>query len=238
MKKRIYFILVFCLIAEVGYSQEFGLSFSYFLPKNGDFSTPISPFSFRGVGLNMGRYFALETGISLYRMSGLNIKDTPLESNRSLVGPNFTFFVPGEFVIQLPARNFEFDIKAGGFVFYGLGQKLNYGNIDRAIRTMESWDVANSQFSYKNSPGYGVHAGVELSVNVTKQFGVSLEVNYLAGGSALPLTGSYTGGPIAGPLQTKDVSYDDAKVDFTGLEVSIGVYMLNNSGPKRAKKRR
>ncbi len=236
--KKIY-IGVFVLLAHVGYSQEFGLSFSYFLPKNGDFSTPISPFSFRGVGVNMGRHFALETGISLYRMSGLNMKDIPFESHSSLVGPNFTFFVPGELVIQFPARNFEFDIKGGGFVFYGLNQKLNYGNLDRAIRNMEGWDVVNSQFSYKNSPGYGIHAGVELSVNVTKQFGVSLEVNYLVGGSALPLTGSYTGGSLSGPNETKSVQYDDAKVDFTGLEVSIGVFMRSGGGgPPRPKRGR
>lgn len=236
--KKYLLVLVIGLSSQFARAQEFGLSFSYFLPKNGDFSTPISPFSFRGVGINMGKYFALETGISLYRMSGLNMKDVPFESRQSLVGPNFTFFVPGELVIQFPARNFEFDIKGGGFVFYGLGQKLNYGNIDRAIRTMETWDVANSQFSFGNSPGYGVHGGVELSVNVTKQFGVSLEVNYLMGASALPLKGSYTGGLLAGPLQTKEVEYKDAKVDFTGLEVSIGVFMRSGGGPQRAKKRR
>lgn len=238
MIRKIVFVAVFSFAAGATHAQQFGLSFSYFLPKNGDFSTPISPFSFRGVGINMGRYFALETGISLYRMSGLSMKDLPFESHSSLVGPNFTFFVPGEFVIQLPAQNFEFDIKAGGFVFYGLNQKLNYGNLDRAIRTMESWEVVNSDFSYKNSPGYGIHAGVELSVNVTKQFGVSLEVNYLMGASALPLTGSYTGGNLSGPLETKNVDYKDAKVDFTGLEVSIGVFM-RSGGPQRpsAKKR-
>lgn len=236
--KKYLLILVIGLSAQLVKAQEFGLSFSYFLPKNGDFSTPISPFSFRGVGINMGRFFALETGISLYRMSGLNMKDVPFESRQSLVGPNFTFFVPGELVIQLPGRNFEFDIKGGGFVFYGAGQKLNYGNLDRAIRTMEGWDVANSRFSFGNSPGYGVHAGVELSANVTKQFGVSLEVNYLVGGSALPLKGSYSGGLLAGPLQTKDVEYKDAKVDFTGLEVSIGVFMRSGGGPQKPKRRR
>ena len=237
MKKT--FIIVFLALAtQITQAQEFGLSFSYFIPKNGDFSTPISPFSFRGVGVNMGRYFALETGITLYRMSGLNMKDIPFKSNQSLVGPNFTFFVPGELVIQFPANNFEFDIKGGGFVFYGLNQKLNYGNLDRAIRTMEGWDVVNSQFSFRNGPGYGIHAGVELNVNVTKQFGVSLEVNYLVGASALPLTGSYTGGPLGGSNETKNVEYKDAKVDFTGLEVSIGVFMLSGGGKAPARRRR
>jgi hypothetical protein len=186
----------------------------------------------------MGKYFALETGITLYRMSGLNMKDIPFKSNHSLVGPNFTFFVPGEFVIQFPANGFEFYIKGGGFVFYGVNQKLNYGNIDRALRTMEGWDVVNSQFTFQNGPGYGIHAGVELNVDVTKQVGVSLEVNYLMGGSALPLTGSYVGGMLGGPNMTRNVEYKDAKVDFTGLEVSIGVFMKSNSGPGRPKRRR
>jgi hypothetical protein len=238
MKKYLIAVIAIGLGTQVTRAQEFGLSFSYFVPKNGDFSTPISPFSFRGVGVNMGRHFALETGISLYRMSGLNMKDIPFESHHSLVGPNFTFFVPGELVIQFPANGFEFDIKGGGFVFYGVNQKLNYGNLDRALATREGWDVVNSQFSFDNSPGYGFHAGVELSVNVTKQFGVSLEVNYLMGASKLPLTGTYTGGTLGGTNETKNASFDDAKVDFTGLEVSIGVFMLSNNGPQRMKKRR
>lgn len=236
--RKLFMVALVCLGAQVAVAQEFGLSFSYFIPRSGDFSTPISPFSFRGVGVNMGRYLALETGITLYRMSGLNLKDVPFESNHSLVGPNFTFFVPGELVIQFPARNFEFDIKGGGFVFYGANQKLNYGNLDRAIRTMEGWDVVNSQFSFRNGPGYGIHAGVELNVNVTKQFGVSLEVNYLMGASKLPLTGSYTGGILGGSNQTRTANFDDAKVDFTGLEVSIGVFMRSGGGPQKPKKRR
>jgi hypothetical protein len=237
MMKKILFVLLVCLATQKIYAQEFGLSFSYFIPKNGDFSTPISPFSFRGVGVNMGKYFALETGISLYRMSGLNMKDLPFKSEHSLVGPNFTFFVPGEFVIQFPGNGFEFDIKGGGFVFYGFNQKLNYGNFDRAIRTMEGWDVANSLFTFKNGPGYGVHAGVELNVDVTSQFGISIEVNYLVGASGLPLTGSYSGGTLGGPNITRNVEYKDAKVDFTGLEVSLGVFM-KSGGRQPAKRRR
>jgi hypothetical protein len=237
MKKSIIILFVFGCSVQL-YAQEFGLSFSYFIPKNGDLSTPISPFSFRGVGVNMGKYLALETGITLYRMSGLNMKDIPFKSNHSLVGPNFTFFVPGELVIQFPGNGFEFDIKGGGFVFYGVNQKLNYGNIDRALRTMEGWDVVNSQFAFRNGPGYGVHVGVELNVDVTKQFGVSLEVNYLMGASGLPLKGSYTGGTLGGVNTTRNVEYNDAKVDFTGLEVSIGVFMKSNSGPQRPKRRR
>lgn len=231
MKKIFISVVILCMSVAVSEAQEFGLSFSYFIPRNGYFSTPISPFSFRGVGTNLNRFIAIETGGSLYRMSGMNMKGVPFESKDPLVGPNFTLFVPVELVLQFPGKNFEFDIKAGGFGFYGFAHKLNYGNFDRAIRTMEGWDVSNAAFTYKNRPGYGYHFGAELTLNVTRQYGVTLECNYLIGSSALPLTGSYSGGDLGGPGETKNVDYPDAKIDFTGLEFSIGVFM--SSGRRR-----
>ena len=228
-------LLLVCILA-IGWesrAQDFGLSFSYFIPKNGYFSTPVSPFSIRGLGFDITRFLALETGASLYRMSGLNVKDLPFESKNPLVGPNFTIFVPVELVIQLKGEQVEFDIKGGAFGFYGFSQKINYGNFDRALRTYENWSVANSELTFKNKPGWGYHAGAELTLYVTQQFGISLEGNYLVGGSALPLKGTYTGGNAT--LETKNIDYADAKVDFTGVEVSIGVIMTTGSGrpPKR-----
>ncbi|MEJ1241567.1 hypothetical protein WBG78_25695 [Chryseolinea sp. T2] len=226
--------IIFCLLVS-GWSclaQDFGLSFSYFIPKNGYFSTPVSPFSIRGLGFDITRFLALETGASLYRMSGLNMKDLPFESKEALVGPNFTIFVPVELVIQMKADQLEFDIKGGVFGFYGFSQKINYGNFDRALRSYESWAVVNSDLSFKNKPGWGYHGGAELTVYVTDQFGISLEGNYLVGSSAFPLKGNYIGGNDA--LETKNIDYADAKIDFTGLEVSIGVIMTTGNGrPKR-----
>lgn len=230
-------VLLFLLIATSSlHAQEFGLSFSYFIPKNGYFSTPISPFSIRGVGFDINRFLALETGASLYRMSGLNVKDLPFETKDPLVGPNFTILVPVELVIQLKGSQVEFDIKGGVFGFYGFSQKINYGNFDRAIREHEGWNVANADFSYKNKPGWGYHAGAELTVYVTQQVGVSLETNYLIGESAFPLTGTYTGGSSA--LETKPVEYQDAKIDLTGLEFSIGLIFNSGQGGGPKKRRR
>lgn len=223
--KRLFILLAVCSLSSAVWGQEVGLSFSYFLPRNGYFSTPISPFSFRGVGVSLNRFLALETGGSLYRMSGLNVIGSPLESREPLVGPNFTLFVPVELVLELKAKNVSVDLKAGGFVFHGFAQKLNYGNIDKAIRQLEGWDVANADFSFLNRPGYGYHFGIELTIPVAKQYGVSLECNYLIGSSALPLKGTYAGGTLGGTNQTRTVDYDEAKVDFSGLEFSIGVFM-------------
>jgi hypothetical protein len=236
MKKRLWLLLIASGLSVNSMAQDFGLSFSYFLPKNGCFSTPISPFSVRGLGFNINRYFAVETGASLYRMSGLNLKDLPFESKEPLVGPNFTILVPLELVIQLHGAQVQFDIKGGGFLFYGFFQKLNYGNLDRAIREAQQWQVANSDFTFENNPGFGYHGGAELAVYVTRQVGVSLETNYFVGHSKFPLQGSFSGGNTT--IESVVSSYPDAKIDFTGLEFAIGlIFTSGNAGPPKRKRR-
>ena len=221
MKKYFYVALLVAGTSLTAVAQEVGLSFSYFIPRNGYFSTPISPFSIRGIGFNLNKYVALETGASLYRMSGLNIKDLPFETRDALLGPNFTLFVPAELVLQLHGENIEFDIKGGGFFFYGFDNKMNYGNLDRAIRQHENWSVANSEVTFDNNPGFGYHFGAELTFHVTRQFGISLETNYLMGSARFPLTGTYSGGTSS--IETVAFDYADTRVDFTGLEFSIGL---------------
>jgi hypothetical protein len=221
--KKVILTTVFLFFSYLTFSQSVGLSFSYFIPRNGYFSTPISPFSLRGVGFSFNKYLAFQTGASLYRMSGLNMLGTPFQTKDPLVGPNFTLFVPAELVLQFKGRRAQLDLKGGGFAFYGIDQHLNYGNLDRAIRESVNWDVVNSDFKYKNKPGYGWHVGTEITYKVTRQFSLSIEANYLRGQSALPLNGSYTGGKIGGTISTEQATYSNAKVDFTGMEFSLGI---------------
>ncbi|MDX1627368.1 MAG: hypothetical protein R3345_01645 [Fulvivirga sp.] len=210
-------------------AQEVGLSFSYFVPKNGYVSTPVSPFSIRGVGFDLNRYMAIQTGFTLYRMSGLNIKDIDdFESDKPLLGPNFTTMVPLELVLQFVGQSQEFRIKGGGFAFYGFANKLNEGNIDEAIREAEGWDVANSNFSFKHGLGLGIYFGAEYVIFVTRQWGLSLEANYFIGDADISLNGTYSGGTFgtngaSDELFTREVDYPDSKVDYTGLEISIGI---------------
>jgi hypothetical protein len=235
--KYLKLLLIILCFTTSAYAQEFGLSFSYFLPKNGYFSTPISPFSIRGIGFDINRFVALETGASLYRMSGLNVKDLPFETKDALVGPNFTILVPAELVLQFKGSRVEFDIKGGAFAFYGFGQRINYGNFDRALKNYTGWRVVNSELTYKNKPGWGYHGGAELTVYVTQQVGISLETNYIVGDSKFPLVGSYTGGIDA--IETVAADFPDAKIDLTGLEFSIGVIINSGGGggPSRKRKR-
>lgn len=225
-------ILLLCMTVHgwIAYGQDMGLSFSYFLPRNGSFSIPVSPFSIRGVGLELNRFVSLETGGSLYRMTGLNIIGLPFTSKEPMAGSNLTLMVPAEMVVSFSKKSLRFDFRGGGFGYYGFFQKLNQGVIDRAIREMEQWVVVNSDLSFKSRPGIGWRAGTALHIDVTRQWGLTLEVSYLAGSSFLSLEGSYTGvaktDAIAAEIINKEVNFDKGKIDYTGLEISVGIFML------------
>lgn len=227
LMKKFIFLLFLCTIlfsSKRSSAQDVGLSFSYFLPKNGYFSTPISPFSLRGLGFNIGNYMAIQSGFSLYRMSGMNVIDMDdFETKDPIVGPNFTLLVPVEFVLQYITDRQEFKIKAGGFAFQTFDNKIMNGNLDKAIRQYEGWEVANSNVDFDNSLGLGYFFGAEYVIFITGQWGLSFEVNYFIGDADFPLTGSYTGGNTTGGLITRTVDYQDSKLDFTGLEISIGI---------------
>jgi hypothetical protein len=221
--KKLWIGIVLCMSFLTAPAQEMGLSFSYFIPRNGYFSIPISPFSIRGLGIDINKFVALETGFSLYRMSGLNVIEMPFETKDPIVGPNFTVFIPAEIVFQFKGQQAEFDIKGGGFFFYGFGQRINHGNLDKGLRAFENWEVANASVTASNHPGFGYHAGVEFTFYPSKQFGISIECNYLLGQAKFPMKGEYTGGTQAGGLETRLIDYSNAKIDFTGLEFSIGI---------------
>ena len=222
-------IIILCLLlgsmslTKPVQAQEMGVSFSFFFPKNGYFSTPISPFSLRGLGFNITRNLALESGFSLYRMSGMSVTGTDFDSPEPFVGPFFNLMVPAELILQFGSEELEFRLKGGGFVFYNFGTKLNFGNIDRAAREHFNWQAANADLDFDNKIGYGYEFGVEIVSYFTRSFGLSLGANYYIGGSDMNLRGSVTGGSETISIRTVAVDYPNSKLDYTGLEISIGV---------------
>jgi hypothetical protein len=228
MRKAVSLIIlvVTLFISNHGYSQDMGVSFSFFFPKNGYFSAPISPFSLRGIGFNLTNNIAIETGASVYRMSGMNITEIPFESKEPMVGPFFNVLVPLELVLQFGNQYFEFRLKGGGFAFYNFGTKLNTGNIDRALAEQLSWEVVNTDFEFDNKIGLGYEFGAEYIQYINNQFGISIGANYFIGGSDLNLRGNYSGGSTSLGITTQDVEYTTSQLDYTGLEISIGVILM------------
>lgn len=209
-------------------SQNMGVSFSFFFPKNGYFSAPVSPFSLRGVGFNLTRNIAIETGASLYRMTGMNISGLPFESAKPMVGPFFNIMVPLELILQFGTQDFEFRIKGGGFAFYNLGSKLNEGNIDRALADYMQVPLVRSNLNFDNKIGYGYEFGAEYIQYINRKLGVSLGANYFIGGADMNLRGQVTVADGAGSVYNIIENYDNSKLDYTGLEISIGVSFYTN----------
>jgi hypothetical protein len=223
MKKLILIIALLASCPQLK-AQDLGLSFSYFIPKNGYFSVPVTPFSLRGVGFDITNFFAIESGFTLYRISGMGVRDLPWESKKPLIGPFFSLMVPLEGVITFSFNNSAFKLKGGGFAFYNFDTKINEGNLDRELMDYLDWEVLNSDFSVKNNIGLGYHFGAEFILYFTDKFGLSFEAYYLSGSSPLDMKGSYAGIPQNGDMIAQEiVEYPDARLDFTGYEFSIGV---------------
>ena len=223
MRKALLIAVFCCLITRLS-AQDIGLSFSYFIPKNGYFSVPVTPFSIRGVGFDLTRFFAIESGFTLYRISGMGVTGLPWESTHPLVGPFFSIMVPLEGVITIDLNNSALKFKGGGFAFYNFDTKINQGNLDRELRDYLDWAVLNSDFKVTNNIGFGYRFGAEFIVYFSKKFGLSFEAYYLSGSAPLELRGDYVGVESDGDqIQEESARFQDSKLDFTGYEFSIGV---------------
>jgi len=228
-KKLRYLLVIGVLIQFIMIpvkSQDLGMSFSFFFPKNGYFSVPVSPFSIRGLGIHPTNFFSIESGFSLYRMSGLNVTNIPFETNDPIMGPMFSIFIPLEAVLEAQAGNVVLRAKGGGFGFYNFINHVNYGNLDRAIATYYQWEIANAEISYENKIGFGYLFGGEVIIYVNRQFGFNLELNYLSGGSNLNFQGTATGADGNG-LGEIEINYPDARLDYTGWEITFGIIFTN-----------
>lgn len=223
MRKQLLFLIAFSITSLTVKSQDIGVSASFFLPRNGYFSAPISPLSIRGVSLIGNNLFSIDIGGSLYRMSGMNITGVPFESKEAMVGPFFNIMVPLEAVLHLGTSSTSLLFKGGGFAFYNLGTKLNYGTIDRAIMENQQLQLANADFTFDNTLGYGYEFGIEYIQYLNRQFGITLGANYYIGGANLNLGGTVKGVDDGGNIFEQSVEYNDARLDYTGLEISIGV---------------
>ncbi|WP_422361083.1 hypothetical protein [Reichenbachiella sp.] len=223
MKSKIllpFLALVFLSLS----AKSQGVSASFIIPKDGYFSAPVSPLSVRGLGLSFG-LLGIETGASLYNMPGLPMTGLPFEADEPLTGPHWSILVPLQLSLTLDSDAMSVKFLGGGFGMGHIAPQINYGNMDRAIREYEGWDVANADLEAENKLGFGWMAGVELAFHVNDKFSITTEVQYLKGDSGAAVTGSYTGGSIGGNIETRTVDYSEAVTALEGVEISLGVKM-------------
>ena len=148
----------------------------------------------------------------------------PFPSERPLTGPHFSLLVPAELVFSVGIGRLGVSVMGGGFGHWHINTRINYGELDRAIREWEDWQVANADMTMDSKIGWGWLAGGGLEFQVNDQFAITSEAHYLQGYAEAPMSGEYSGGPDEnGNIITKPAEFDQARIVLEGIEISLGV---------------
>jgi hypothetical protein len=226
-------LLVFLMFAVLA-GHTVGVSFSYFLPRNGWFSHPVTPLSLRNIDLSFGRFLGVGGSVALYNIRGMAIKDSddnPIDMTDPLVGPFLSVLGSAVAKFFLPIRNLEFQVSGGLFGCYNIDPPLMTGNLDRYLSTGSGgalYEAVTATVSSAGHWGWGYVFGGSATYYFKGQIGLSVGANYYIGGADLKLSGSYDAydeDSVLPPLNNEPLPdiLKNARLDFTGLEILVGV---------------
>ena len=227
---RIAVVSVCFLLLAVPAVQGIGVSFCYLLPRNGAFSHPVFPLSFRDIGVDIGRYFGASGSLSLYSIRGMGIKDSrgsPIETGGPLVGPFLSILGSAVLKARVPIPPLELEASGGVFGCYNIDPPLATGNLDRYLAgaAATTYETVTSSLSCAGRWGWGWVFGGKATFFIKGQLGFFAGANYYVGGSKLKPSGSYTAAEAGQPPVTVTdlpAELQDAFLDFTGLEIILG----------------
>ena len=228
---RILVLALLLLLLTVFTAQGIGVSLSYFLPRNGMFSHPVPPLSFRNIGGEIGRYLGVAGSLSLYSIRGMSVKDAegePIDTGEPLVGPFLSVLGSAVGKIRVPLRQLELQASGGIFGCYNIDPPLKTGTLDRYLTTATgtTYEAASSSVSSAGHWAWGWVFGGKVIYFFKGQLGIAAGANYYLGGGDLKISGTYDAydagvqGLDNEPLPT---SLQNAHLDYTGLEIILGV---------------
>lgn len=223
-KKHILILLTALLINTLSFSQS--LSFSYFFPKNGYFSTPIAPLNL-GLPLNFGSNFCIKTGISYYAIGGMNVKGLPegFSSELPVVGPFQSFSLKLIPTIMIPSGDIQIDLHGGIAGFATFNTRLINENLDKMILDNTIYNAINSNYEINEDKfGYAYVTGITLNFKVKKGIWGHLGAMYYIGQKNMQITNNYEGFiKNSTNFYEQTIDFNDIKLDYSGLELIIGV---------------
>lgn len=202
-----------------------GISLSYLFPRDGIFSTPVSPLSVRDIGVTFGEFVGVSAGLSLYSMHGLALRttDDPATVYPNVIGPLYTAVGSLAAKAILPLGPVRLTANGGVFAAYLIDMHTLDGGFDKLVREAESVTAVATDFTLDGRWGFGWVFGGSVLVEITDQFGVLLGANYYLGGAPVTITGSYSGDASGA---TPPSYLDNVSIDLSGLEISIGAELL------------
>jgi hypothetical protein len=231
-RTRIAVLSVLLLLLAVSAIHGIGVSFSYLLPRNGMFSHPVPPLSVRDIGIDIGSFLGVAGSVSLYSIRGMAVKDDagkPIDTGGPLVGPFLSVLSSAVGKVRVPLKPVELEVSGGIFGCYNIDPPLMTGTLDRYLATADgnTYDTVTSSVSAGGRWAWGWVFGGKITYFVKGQLGIVLGANYYLGGGDLGLSGSYDGYDAGlgtyDSGQTLPANLRDARLDYSGLEIILGV---------------
>jgi len=230
-RTKIVVLSLLLLVLAVFTVQGIGVSFSYLLPRNGMFSHPVPPLSFRDIGIDIGSFLGVAGSMSLYSIRGMAIKDaegTPIDTGGPLVGPFLSVLSSAVGQLRVPLKQLELEASGGVFGCYNIDPPLMTGILDRYLATADgkTYDTVTSSVSAGGRWAWGWVFGGKATYFVKGQFGIAVGANYYLGGGKLKLSGEYDGYDDVGGYDTGQAlpaTLQNARLDYSGLEIILGV---------------
>lgn len=223
--KKILIIFLSAFLSISLYSQSLG--FSYFFPVNGYFSNPIAPLKL-SIPVTFGDYFEISPGVALYSIGGMGMTDLNegYENSRPLVGPFHSFNATIVPTIVIPSGTFRYDLHAGIFAFHTFNTKLLTGNFEQMILKKENFQALSSDLKLDSRGwGWGFLYGLTVKFKITGKIWGKMGCDYYSGSQEMPVSGSYYASSFDKPLQKYYLDHPDARLDYRGFNVNIGVVL-------------
>ena len=225
MKKTIIVILLFSTIGlGSAFSQSVG--FSYFFPKDGYFSNPVSPISF-SMPFKFGNFIQVSPGIGLSNIGGMSMTGFPdgYNSAQALVGPFQSLELNLIPALVLPFKNVKFYFSGGLFGFASLNSRMIEGNFNSLLAEANNFDFVHTNTVIdKKAIGWGYVFGFKVSFKVTKSAWGYIGVNYYMGDQKMALNGTYDA-VSNNVVSNGTFSFPDAALLYDGLQISVGAIL-------------
>jgi hypothetical protein len=229
-KPSVVVLILIVLLTSFGTKESRAqIGLSYFFPENGTFSIPLAPLSYsQPITFRNFRYIKFIASGTVYSIGGMSVKGLPppVPKDKPLVGPFYSILVSFMPAVSIPIGAVDLDFCGGYFGAYNILPKVMQGNMDDILKRYESWDACTSAIKMKNNINHGWVFGLSVSIWFNKEKNaISPGLFYYMGGSKLDLKGSYSGGNVGLPVQTKEIEFENSRLNYQGFEVQIALQL-------------
>ena len=161
----------------------------------------------------------------------MQIRSLPFgSSGKPLMGPFLSLAMGFCPMIKIPLSKDKFilELNGGWLGFQNIRPKIMTGNMNELISLSHGLSNVSSEWDFKNKFGSGWMYGGGLLYFINEKIGLKFGAQYHDAEGKIDLKGSYNGFDLGGTkVVDKDLNYDDARLDYRGLSVSVGVVIKN-----------